>query len=111
MANKKKPISSIKTGSVSRSLSIAKMVLGSGARVAKHAVGNLFSSENERADRFKEMLASQVSHLTRELGHLKGSLMKAGQMLSVWGEYFLPADVNSVLKSLQSQSPPRPRPK
>ena len=49
---------------------------------------------------------SQVELLTRELGELKGSLMKVGQMLSMYGEHFLPAEVNQLLKSLQSQSPP-----
>jgi predicted unusual protein kinase regulating ubiquinone biosynthesis (AarF/ABC1/UbiB family) len=32
--------------------------------------------------------------------------MKAGQMLSVYGEHFLPPEVNQVLKSLQSESIP-----
>lgn len=44
-----------------------------------------------------------VSH---ELGQLKGSFMKAGQMLSMYGEYFLPPEANQILKTLQSNSPP-----
>lgn len=106
MPPKKPPLSDIKTGAISRTLSLAKVFLGSGARAASHAVGNLFSGENEKAERFQKLLADQINYLTIELGHLKGSLMKAGQMLSVWGEHFLPPEVNSVLKSLQNQSPP-----
>lgn len=106
MVTKKKTLSNIKTGTLSRSFSMAKILLGSGARAAGHAVGNLFSSEEDKAERFKSLLMAQVGHLTSELGHLKGSLMKAGQMLSVLGEHFLPPEVNSVLKSLQNQSPP-----
>jgi predicted unusual protein kinase regulating ubiquinone biosynthesis (AarF/ABC1/UbiB family) len=106
VAGKKKSLSHIKTGALSRSFSLAKMVLNSGARAATHAVGNLFSSEEEKAARLSSLLAAEIDALTRELGHLKGSLMKAGQMLSIMGEHFLPAELNTVLKSLQSQSPP-----
>jgi predicted unusual protein kinase regulating ubiquinone biosynthesis (AarF/ABC1/UbiB family) len=49
---------------------------------------------------------SQVEVLARELGALKGSVMKVGQVLSIYGEQFLPEEVNAVLKTLQNQSPP-----
>jgi predicted unusual protein kinase regulating ubiquinone biosynthesis (AarF/ABC1/UbiB family) len=82
------------------------MSLNVGAKAASHAVGSLFSSENEQADRLKSLLTSQLEVLARELGQLKGSVMKVGQMLSVYGEQFLPPEANQMLKSLQNQSPP-----
>lgn len=80
--------------------------MSAGAKVASHAMGNLFATEAEKSDRFKDLITSQVDRLSRELGQLKGSLMKVGQLLSMYGEHFLPPEANALLKSLQSQSPP-----
>jgi predicted unusual protein kinase regulating ubiquinone biosynthesis (AarF/ABC1/UbiB family) len=54
----------------------------------------------------KNYWVKQALSLTKELGELKGSVMKAGQMLSVYGEHFLPKEVNLILKQLQFESPP-----
>lgn len=103
---KKKNISKLKTGAFTRSFSLAKLGLQAGAKAAGHAVGNLMASEAGQALRKKAHLLEQAALFTRELGQLKGSLMKAGQMLSVYGEHFLPPEANMLLKSLQSDSPP-----
>jgi predicted unusual protein kinase regulating ubiquinone biosynthesis (AarF/ABC1/UbiB family) len=102
----KKPLTRIKSGAFSRGFALARVSMTAGARAAGHAMGTIFASEDERGERLKQLLLSQVDALTRELGHLKGSLMKVGQMLSVYGEHFLPPEANALLKSLQSQSPP-----
>lgn len=103
----KNRLNHIKSGMLSRGLSLARVSVSAGARVASHAMGNLFSgTEEEKAERFKAMLVAQMEALSRELGQLKGSLMKVGQLLSMYGEHFLPAEANALLKSLQSQSPP-----
>lgn len=106
MAKNKKSLKGIKSGAFSRGFALARVSMTAGARVASHAVGNLFVSEAQKPERFKEMLKSQMDLLARELGQLKGSLMKVGQLLSMYGEHFLPEDVNAILKSLQNQSPP-----
>ncbi len=104
--SRKKSLKQIKTGVFSRGLALAKLSVSAGAKAATHALGNVFANENERSDRFKEMLKSQVDLLAKELGQLKGSLMKVGQLISMYGEHFLPPEANEFLKSLQSQSPP-----
>lgn len=96
----------IKSGVFSRGLALAKVSVTAGAKAATHAVGGLFSTEEEKAESLKKLIFDQVGMLSRELGQLKGSLMKAGQMLSMYGEHFLPPEANQLLKSLQSQSPP-----
>jgi predicted unusual protein kinase regulating ubiquinone biosynthesis (AarF/ABC1/UbiB family) len=96
----------IKSGVFSRGFALAQVAVGAGARAASHAVGNIFADESEKAERFKEMLISQMDVLAKEFGQLKGSIMKVGQMLSVYGEHFLPPEANAILKSLQNQSPP-----
>lgn len=101
-----KDLRSIRSGIVSRGLSLAKLSLGASSRLAAHKIGNLISGEDTSSERLQQLLISQVKALAEELGQLKGSLMKVGQMLSMYGEHFLPPEVNSILKSLQYQSPP-----
>jgi predicted unusual protein kinase regulating ubiquinone biosynthesis (AarF/ABC1/UbiB family) len=99
-------LNKLKESAFSRGLALAKVSVSAGARAAGHAMGSLFASEEDKPERLKALLMSQVQLLSRELGELKGSLMKVGQMLSMYGEHFLPPEVNRVLKSLQSESPP-----
>lgn len=111
MASKKhskpqKKLSGLATGSVSRSFSLAKLGLQAGAKAAGHALGGILKSEAAQKIRKQAYVLEQLALLTAELGKLKGSLMKAGQMLSVYGEHFLPPEANQILKSLQSDSPP-----
>ena len=102
----RKKLTQIKSGAFSRGVSLARLTVSAGAKVAAHSVGSLFANEEEKATKFRALLLDQARALTLELGQLKGSLMKAGQMLSLAGEHFLPPEVNAILKSLQSQSPP-----
>ncbi len=97
--NKKKPakLNQIKSSLFARSFSVAKMGLGAGLKYAGTKITN---------SPFDEFLTGQAITMTKEFGELKGSLMKAGQMLSMYGEYFFPPQANQVLKSLQSDSPP-----
>jgi predicted unusual protein kinase regulating ubiquinone biosynthesis (AarF/ABC1/UbiB family) len=102
----RKKIKSLKTGALSRSLSIARLSLGAGARAAGNALTGLLDSPVSSKARKRAMWLAQASSLVKELGELKGSLMKAGQMLSVYGEHFLPPEINELLRTLQSDSPP-----
>ena len=92
-----KKLKQIKTSALSRSLSLAKLGLSAGIKYASTKITN---------SPLDEFLNSQAVQLTKELGQLKGSAMKAGQMLSMYGEHFLPPEANKVLKTLQSDSPP-----
>lgn len=103
---KKKPLGGIKSGMFARGLSLASMGMKIGATVAGQAMGDLLSGDAEKVARRQKSLLQQAELLTQELGKLKGSLMKAGQMLSIYGEHFLPPEVNSVLKRLQFETPP-----
>ena len=87
---------------------MAKLTLNLGQRWASHAVGNVFAGESGRATRSRDFLLQQSQLLVKQLGALKGSVMKVGQQLSIYGEHFLPPEVNAVLKTLQSQAEPLP---
>ena len=97
--DRKKPakLSAIKSSLFSRSFSVAKMGIGAGLKYAGTKITN---------SPFDDFLTGQAITMTKEFGELKGSLMKAGQMLSMYGEYFFPPQANQILKTLQSDSPP-----
>lgn len=105
----KKPTKSlerIKSSVFSRSLSLAKLTVKAGASIAQHGVTTVLKSQEAKDQNWKKLLQSQASSISSELGELKGSLMKAGQLLSMYGEHFLPPEANELLKSLQADSTP-----
>lgn len=93
---KPKKLNQIKSSLFSRSLSVAKLGLNAGLKYAGTKITN---------SSFDDFVTSQAGAFTKEFGELKGSLMKAGQMLSMYGEYFFPPQANQILKTLQSDSP------
>lgn len=102
----KPSISSLKTGSLERSVALTKLGVGAGAKIVAHSIANIFRGETHRSDADRVFYREQAQVLADELGKLKGSVMKAGQMLSLYGQYFLPEEAVSVLSSLQDDTPP-----
>lgn len=105
MADEKR-LDKIKSGVFSRGLALAKLTLNTSAHLAGHGAATLLSNSDVKSEKWKAFLKGRALEFSSELGELKGSLMKAGQMLSMYGEHFLPPEANELLKSLQSQSPP-----
>jgi predicted unusual protein kinase regulating ubiquinone biosynthesis (AarF/ABC1/UbiB family) len=109
MAEQKK-LEKIKTSVFSRSLRLAKLTATTGMKLTGYGASNLMSElisgKDTKKERWQSLLKERAGHLSQNLGELKGSLMKAGQMLSMYGEHFLPAEANDILKTLQSKSPP-----
>ena len=104
--SKSNELNKIASKTVTRGLSLFNLTVSGGAKFASLKIGDIFRNADERERSFARFLSEQATVLAEELGKLKGSIMKAGQMLSVYGEHFLPDEVNSVLKTLQSQSRP-----
>lgn len=92
-----KKIKDLKSNVLKRNFSLAKMA---------YKVGRDYISEKK--DDVLEKGASALSKhselIYSELAMMKGSALKAGQMLSVYGDYFLPKEVNEVFKKLQTQT-------
>jgi predicted unusual protein kinase regulating ubiquinone biosynthesis (AarF/ABC1/UbiB family) len=86
---KKEPLKAIRANLLSRGLSLARASLKAGGLNAKGW-----------AD------IGRAQALIQELGKLKGTAMKVGQMLSMYGEHLLPKEINELLKSLQQDTPP-----
>lgn len=102
---RKKPLK-LKTSSFDRNFAMARMGVIAGTNMAGHTFANIFRGKQERKESNREFYREQAEFLADELGRLKGSVMKVGQMLSVYGQYFMPPEVIEVLSSLQDDSPP-----
>lgn len=101
MSNK---VTRIKTGAIERRFSLAKAGFVAGAKFAFQSAGNMFASGEERDLRQKEILSEQAQYLVKELGKLKGSVVKVGQMMALLGEHFLPQEVTTALHTLESDT-------
>jgi len=105
--NTKKPtMSSIKTRPLERNIALTKLGLGAGTKIVAHSLINIFRGEVARTSADREFYQRQAQVLADELGRLKGSVMKAGQMLSLYGQYFLPEEAVQVLSELQDDTAP-----
>lgn len=95
----------IKTGALERNMALTRMGVGAGAKIAGHTVRNFFRRGESRDEANRNFYKVQAKELVDELGRLKGSVMKAGQMLSLYGQYFLPEEAVEVLATLQDNTP------
>lgn len=102
----KPSIARLRTKPSDRNWAMTKMGLSAGAQFAAHSVGKLFKDDAARADADRDFYARQAAYLADQLGELKGSVMKAGQMLSLYGQYFLPEEAVEVLAGLQDDTAP-----
>lgn len=80
------------------------MIVQSGAQAAATSF-DVWMNQDNRESLTEEYLKKQARLWADELGQLKGSAMKVGQMLSVYGEHFLPPKANEFLRTLQKDSP------
>jgi len=102
----KASLSSLKTSPFARNIALTKLGFGAGSKIVAHSLMNIFRGEIEKSDANREFYRKQAQVLADELGKLKGSVMKAGQMMSLFGQYFLPEEATNVLASLQDDTPP-----
>lgn len=102
----KASLSALKTSPFERNVALTKLGFGAGSKIVAHSLMNMFRGEVEKTEANREFYRRQAQVLADELGKLKGSVMKAGQMLSLFGQYFLPEEAVDVLASLQDDTPP-----
>ena len=83
---------------------MAKAGVVAGTMLAAKSAGNLFTKKEERAQKQKEILSKQAIYLAEEIGKLKGSIVKIGQMMALYGEHFLPKEVTDALHTLEDDT-------
>lgn len=104
--NDNKPgLASLKTRPFERNLALTKLGFGAGTKIVAHSIANIFRGGMQRNEADRDFYRRQAQILADELGQLKGSVMKAGQMLSLYGQYFLPPEAVQVLSTLQDDTP------
>lgn len=102
---RKGSISALKTRPLERNIALTMLGLGAGSKIVAHSIANMFRGEAARDDADRDFYKERAQVLADELGNLKGSVMKAGQMLSLYGQYFLPEEAVTVLATLQDDTP------
>lgn len=98
-------LSSLRTRPFERNFALTRLGLGAGSQIVAHSIANMFRGEVSRTEADRNFYRRQAEVLRDELGQLKGSVMKAGQMLSLYGQYFLPEEAVTVLSQLQDDTP------
>ena len=104
MSDQYDKLKNLKTSSMDRRLSIAKASILAGTRWAASNATSIFSSEEEKEKKRKKAMKEQADYLVSEIGKLKGSIVKIGQMMALYGEHFLPEEVTQALNTLNNQT-------
>ena len=73
MSKPKKTLKNIKSGTVSRTLSLARMGLGTGAKWAGQAVTGMLADEKVKKHLYDEFLSDRIERFTKELGQLRAA--------------------------------------
>ena len=92
-----KKLKALKTGILSRNLAFAKMATKLGKDL-------YLSKKGDISDKVLESIFKRGDLLKNELGELKGSFLKAGQMLSMYSQDLLPKEFSNLLTDLQNQT-------
>ena len=104
MSDQNDKLKNLKTSSMDRRLSIAKASLLAGIRWATANASSFFSSDEEKEKKRKKAMTEQANYLVSEIGKLKGSIVKIGQMMALYGEHFLPEEITQALNTLNNQT-------
>lgn len=102
--NNRQSIDNLKTSGLERRLSIAKTSLNIGRRWAGNSVSGMFLDKQARSKRNQAFMEAQANYVAEELGKLKGSVVKIGQMLAMYGEHILPPEITRALQTLNDDT-------
>ncbi len=99
-----KPLKRLKTGALSRRWQLSRAGMQYGRRAMGQALRERFGSGDEES----RLLARQahIDAFVRELGKLKGSIVKVGQIMATYGDYLMPPEVVEALHRLEDNTPP-----
>jgi predicted unusual protein kinase regulating ubiquinone biosynthesis (AarF/ABC1/UbiB family) len=94
-----------RTSRAARNIELARMGVGIGSVFAATNARKLFASAERRVELDEQLKLRTAEHVAERLGHMKGALMKIGQMASYLDDG-LPEPVRLALAELQSNAPP-----
>jgi len=96
----------LKTGIFERRWTLAKAGFLASTKLAASAARSCLKSPEQRQAQISQELTRQANYLVTEIGKLKGSIVKIGQLLALWGEHYLPSEVTTALHQLEDSSAP-----
>lgn len=96
----------IKTGKWQRQWHLAQAGLRAGVSWAGGQLRTLGLPEAEQAAEREALLQQQADAWVDELGQLKGSIVKVGQILATYADYCLPAPLATALHRLEADTAP-----
>jgi len=106
MADKK---SKIQSGKLKRSLAVSFAGIRAGGALAIDGAWQKLRPGNQGDHAFESAFAKrEARRFVAELGRLKGTYVKIGQMFALLGEHFLPPVLTEALHELESQTEPLP---
>ncbi|MCY4043865.1 MAG: AarF/UbiB family protein [Cellvibrionales bacterium] len=94
---------SLKTNAWRRQLHIGVSSSKAGAKMGWSWALNQMKSESKRDD---DAMSQHLADLVSDLGELKGSVVKVGQLLAVFGDALLPQSVLDALRAFEENSEP-----
>ena len=104
--SKKSPIG--RRGALGRNLAVSIAGLRAGGAFALDGALQRLRGAEAGAD--ADMLRREARRFVTELGRLKGTYVKIGQMFALLGEHFLPPALTEALHELESETHPLPWP-
>lgn len=96
----------IPTGRFQRFMKLSTLSSQVTASVVGQKVKGLFQKEEDRVKSALETQLKNAERMVETMGHLKGAIMKVGQMISLHDGEGMPRELTEVLSRLQSQAPP-----
>lgn len=93
----------LKTGALARRWQLSRASMQYGRRAMSSALRSRLggSDERQQADR-----QANIDAFVQELGKLKGSIVKIGQIMATYGDYLMPPEVVTALHRLEDNTPP-----
>lgn len=99
-------LSNIKQTRLKRRLAISLAGARAGSRIIGQRSTDWLRGKENRESRRSELLTQEARVFVAKLGQLKGSYVKIGQMLALFGEHLLPTELTEALHTLEDQTTP-----
>jgi predicted unusual protein kinase regulating ubiquinone biosynthesis (AarF/ABC1/UbiB family) len=96
----------LKGSTLPRSLSVSLAGIRAGSALAVDSVVQRVMGRGGPDDEDSEFARREAKRFAQELGKLKGTYIKIGQMLALFGEQFLPRVLVAALRDLSDQTEP-----
>jgi predicted unusual protein kinase regulating ubiquinone biosynthesis (AarF/ABC1/UbiB family) len=96
----------LKQRPLERQWAVSVAGLRAGGAILRNDAANWWMNKEQRSKHRKKIMAKEAQRFADEIGKLKGSYVKIGQVLALVGENLLPGELTNALHSLEYQTLP-----